>query len=250
MDKWDKIKKRDLKSLGEAPAEASRNIQAPELAPKDNRFTGRTKRIAFTCRPEFAEELRKLAFEKDCYQIEILERAMEVYKKSLFSSSEVKRNEVKPQIKAHNVNLSVDNYQNNEQIINSCSFRGEEDKGVIVAYCGKPLFDKKKQLCRSHNRQVWKRFNEFTKDKSVSSTAAWLGTWQESGDWEYFWNLEKKEEEAEKPKKPQPKLTPYKLNAFECDKCGDEYEQDTAYSYAPNLEQINNYKTYCSNCVR
>ncbi|CAG8627180.1 6834_t:CDS:2 [Ambispora gerdemannii] len=60
------------KSLGEAPQEASQNIQAPELAPKDNRFTGRTKRIAFTCRPEFAEELRKMAFEGNCYQIEIL----------------------------------------------------------------------------------------------------------------------------------------------------------------------------------
>ena len=195
MDKWDKIRK--LKSLGEAPAEASRNIQAPELAPKDNRFTGRTKRIAFTCRPEFAEELRKLAFEKNCYQIEILEKAMEVYKKSLLSSSEIKRNEVKPQAKVHNVNLSVDNYQNNEQIINSCSFGGEEDKtGTFIAYCGKPLFDKKKQLCRSHNKQVWKRFNEFLKGKSISSDAAWLGTWQQSGDWEYFWNLGKKDEES------------------------------------------------------
>jgi hypothetical protein len=72
--------------LGEAPVEVSENIQSPELAPRDNRFTGRTKRIAFTCRPEFAEELRRLAFEKNCYQIEILERAMEVYKKTLLSS--------------------------------------------------------------------------------------------------------------------------------------------------------------------
>ena len=83
MDKWDKIRK--LKSLGEAPQEVSQNIQAPELAPKDNRFTGRTKRIAFTCRPEFAEELRKLAYEENCYQIEILERALEVYKKSMLN---------------------------------------------------------------------------------------------------------------------------------------------------------------------
>ena len=60
--------------------EASENIKAPELAPRDNRFTGRNKRIAFTCRPEFAEELRKLAYEEKCYQIEILEKAMEVYK--------------------------------------------------------------------------------------------------------------------------------------------------------------------------
>jgi len=67
--------------LGEAPTGISENIKAPELAPRDNRFTGRNKRIAFTCRPEFAEELRKLAYEKNCYQIEILEKALECYKK-------------------------------------------------------------------------------------------------------------------------------------------------------------------------
>ena len=80
MNKWNRIKKTDLKSLGEAPQEVSENIKAPELAPRDNRFTGRNKRIAFTCRPEFAEELSKLAFEENCYQIEVLERALAKYK--------------------------------------------------------------------------------------------------------------------------------------------------------------------------
>ena len=61
--------------------EASKNLSAPELAPKDKRFTGRNKRIAFTCRPEFAEELRRLAYEENCYQIEILEKALECYNK-------------------------------------------------------------------------------------------------------------------------------------------------------------------------
>jgi hypothetical protein len=71
--------------------------------------------------------------------------------------SQTKNSEVKPQ-KGHNINLSinkqVNNYRNDEKINNSCSFRGKDDKGVIIAYCGKPLFDKKKQLCRSHNKQV------------------------------------------------------------------------------------------------
>jgi hypothetical protein len=53
-----------------------------------------------------------------------------------------------------------------------------------------------------------------------------------------------------KPKKPQPKLSPYRLEGFECDRCGDEYYDETAYSYAPSLKEINNYQTYCSNCVR
>jgi hypothetical protein len=39
--------------------------------------------------------LRRLAFEKNCYQIEILERAMEIYKKTLLSESK-KRETKKP----------------------------------------------------------------------------------------------------------------------------------------------------------
>ena len=164
MNKWKKIRKTDLKSLGEAPTGISENIKAPELAPKDNRFTGRNKRIAFTCRPEFAEELRRMAYEENCYQIEILERAIEVYKKSLLSSSEVKGNRARSQVKVRSVNLSANNYQNGEEINNTCSFRGEDDKTkVIIAYCGKPSFDKKKQLCRSHSRQVEKGLIESKK---------------------------------------------------------------------------------------
>jgi hypothetical protein len=73
-----------LKSLGEAPVEASDNIQAPELAPpqyKDRRFNGRSKKIGFTCYPEFYQELRELAFKKNCKQIEILEQALAEYKR-------------------------------------------------------------------------------------------------------------------------------------------------------------------------
>jgi len=36
---------------------------------------------------------------------------------------------------------------------------------------------------------------------------------------------------------------------FMCDNCQEEYEQATAYSPAPNLKQLKNYHTYCSNCV-
>lgn len=68
MNKWNKIKKKDLKSLGEAP--------------QDKRFTGRTKKIGFTCYPEFYQELRQLAFKENCKQIEILEKALEKYKRN------------------------------------------------------------------------------------------------------------------------------------------------------------------------
>ncbi|CAG8592286.1 8701_t:CDS:2 [Diversispora eburnea] len=50
-----------------------------------------------------------------------------------------------------------------------------------------------------------------------------------------------------KPKKPQ--LTPYYPLNFACDNCGDEYEQDTAYSYAPSMREINDFHTYCSDCA-
>lgn len=79
-----------------------------------------------------------------------------------------------------------------------CSFREVDDKTKQYLSCDKTLFDKKKSLCRSHNRQVWKRFNEFTKDKSVSSTAAWLETWDQSRDWRYFWNLANEKEKFAK----------------------------------------------------
>jgi hypothetical protein len=51
--------------------------------------------------------------------------------------------------------------------------------------------------------------------------------------------------------KSKPKLTPYFNIDFGCDNCGDEYEEDTAYSYAPNLDQLKlkHYPTYCRECV-
>ena len=51
------------------------------------------------------------------------------------------------------------------------------------------------------------------------------------------------------PTKPQPKLSPYYLEGFICDRCGGEYVEETAYSYAPSMKEINNYRTYCSNCI-
>ena len=50
--------------------------------------------------------------------------------------------------------------------------------------------------------------------------------------------------------KPEPKLKPYFLRRFECDNCGDEFAEETAYSYAPSMKEINDYSTYCSGCVR
>ncbi len=61
--------------------------------------------------------------------------------------------------------------------------------------------------------------------------------------------LEKYVKVIECKPKPQPELSPYFLRGFGCDRCGSEYYDETAYSYAPSMDEINNYHTYCSDCV-
>src|SRR5437588_9461735 len=45
------------------------------------------------------------------------------------------------------------------------------------------------------------------------------------------------------------KLKPYPNTNFICDSCQAEFEQETVYSPAPNLSQLDSYHTYCVNCV-
>ena len=79
-----------------------------------------------------------------------------------------------------------------------CSFNEIDDKTKKAVACTNEVFDKKKQLCRSHNRQVRKRFNEFLKDESTAGSGAWEMVWEQSGDWKYFWNLGKEREKTTK----------------------------------------------------
>lgn len=79
MTDWkNKIKR---KGLGNAPQEVSQNIQAPELAPRDNRFTGRNKQLGLRVKPEFTKKLKTIAAEEECLLIEVLEKALECYEK-------------------------------------------------------------------------------------------------------------------------------------------------------------------------
>ena len=75
---WNKVKKKK-QNWGKAPTEASENLQAPELAPSDKRFTGRTKKLGLTTTPEFHHQLKKLALEENCLMIEIVEKAVKEY---------------------------------------------------------------------------------------------------------------------------------------------------------------------------
>ena len=80
-------KLKGLEALGEAPREVSGNLKAPELAPSDGRITGRTKPLSLKDTPEFHKELKRIATEKECLMIEILEKALEVYKLDLFAKN-------------------------------------------------------------------------------------------------------------------------------------------------------------------
>lgn len=145
IDNWkSKIKR---KGLGQAPQEASENIKSPELAPRDNRFTGRTKQLGLRVKPEFLKKLKRTALEEDCFIVEVLERALESY-------------------------------------------------------------EKQKQT------QTTKKLSDYGKV------------------------IERKQ-----------KLNPYPYTNFTCDKCRKEYEQETAYSVAKNLKELDHYPTYCADCV-
>ena len=83
MDKWKKIKGwKNLEVLGEAPQEASQNLQAPELTPFDKRITGRTKQLNLKVREEIYWRLKELALKEKCLMTEVVERALESYEKN------------------------------------------------------------------------------------------------------------------------------------------------------------------------
>jgi hypothetical protein len=48
----------------------------------------------------------------------------------------------------------------------------------------------------------------------------------------------------------QKQLNVYPNLDFGCDSCEEEYESKTAYSFAPSLNQLSQYSTYCINCVK
>ncbi|CAG8645519.1 4758_t:CDS:2, partial [Diversispora eburnea] len=67
---------------GKVPQEVSENIQKPEFASRDNRFTGRTKQLGLRVKPEFTKKLKTIAVEEDCLLIEVLEKALDSLKES------------------------------------------------------------------------------------------------------------------------------------------------------------------------
>ena len=88
----------------------------------DKRITGRTKPIAFTSRPKFAKELRRLAYKESCYQIEILEKALEIYK----------REKKKPKTSAKNISRTFAPYYKADFACNNCQKEFKQDTAYLA----------------------------------------------------------------------------------------------------------------------
>jgi hypothetical protein len=153
------------------------------------RKTGRTEQFATRVSKEWLEKIKELAQKENLKLVEVLEKLLECYDKQRNTqyshrektiNTEKSLNDKKEKPVSQPINKSPtntkysqreNNYLLDEEIYNLCSFRITDEQKNVIA-CEKPLFDKKKALCRSHNRQVRKRFHEFVKDKSIGSTGA------------------------------------------------------------------------------
>jgi hypothetical protein len=120
-----------------------------------------------------------MALKEKKLMTEILERALLEHEKSL-PIRKGKNSEILPVKKESPKNFfhtSAKKIPNHKEFKDNspktCSFFGKDDKTQEEFFmnCLRPLFDKKKGLCRSHNRQARKRFDKFLKDKSISTSA-------------------------------------------------------------------------------
>ena len=99
-----------------------------------------------------------MALKEKRLMTEILEKALQSYERSLFS--ETKNQEISPKKKENFSSIPIQNFPNHKEFKDNspktCSFFGKDDKTQqeFLLDCPQPLFDKKKALCRSHNKQV------------------------------------------------------------------------------------------------
>lgn len=85
MADFSKIKQTKKNRFGDAPSpeDNDNNLDAPEIAParKPRNKTGRTVPFATKVTAEFDEEFRRIAFFGKMKKVELLEKALEAYKK-------------------------------------------------------------------------------------------------------------------------------------------------------------------------
>lgn len=85
MADFSTIKQTKKKRFGDLPVpdENDNNLEAPEVAPvrKPRKKTGRVVPFATKVSPKFDEEFRRIAFFAKLKKVELLEDALEAYKK-------------------------------------------------------------------------------------------------------------------------------------------------------------------------
>lgn len=132
------------KAFGKIPQEISINLQAPELAPSDKRFTGRTKQLNFKVQEDFYWQLKNRAVEEKCMMVEVLERAFTEYeqKKQTNSDKELKKfvKTIEPKSKKifsyPNKNFGCDNCREELQNKTAYSYVANLTKSTKT-YCGR-----------------------------------------------------------------------------------------------------------------
>jgi len=70
------------KAFGEIPQDISENINSPELAPSDKRFSGRIKQLNFKVREDFYWRLKQIALKEKIMMVEVLEKSLDIYEKT------------------------------------------------------------------------------------------------------------------------------------------------------------------------
>lgn len=126
----------------------------------------------------------------------------------------------------------------------------ENIKALEIAPSDKRISGRTKQLnFKVREEFYWKLKNMAVEEKCLMVEV--LEKSLESYEREKEIKAEKELEKYRKiiPAKSKPKLTPYPHTNFTCDKCGEEYEQETAYSVARNLKELDQYPTYCADCA-
>lgn len=75
---WNKIQR---ENLGIPPQEVSKNINSPEVAPSNKRITTRTKPLTTKLSPEVYDSLLKIAYQRKCKLVEIIEEGIKLVEK-------------------------------------------------------------------------------------------------------------------------------------------------------------------------
>jgi hypothetical protein len=142
--------------------ETTSHLQLPEVIgekvdKRTLRKTGRTEQFATRVSKEWLEQVKGIAEKENLKLVEVLEMMLENYqnhKKPLNAQKPVLEIFPKKQVitEQKKTTQSINNHPSAEPFTNTCSFFLATKKEIIT--CDKPLFDKKKQLCRSHNKQV------------------------------------------------------------------------------------------------